>query len=933
MIVRRLVRPLLVVAAAALVVSTAVVPGQAATSAAARSGHGANPQVLHDSRWTVVADASGTILVWDPQGRRLSGDARPEFALDGVVLGAPVTDSSGRQRLFVPGLAGVTLGRLSVLLSGRRIDAPRGGPAVTAPVLPRPTSTPSVAPPTQPRTLVTPDPGVSGTYKTTTFTYTMPSITVDGMPVPLEVVGQVVAPIGAPGRRPVVLFLHGRHSTCYRGADITGDWPCAAGYRPIPSLAGYRRSQQLLASRGYVTVSIAANAINAQDGGLPDSGANARSVLVRHHLDLLVAWNSTATGPAGTESLRGHLDMGKVMLVGHSRGGEGVARAAIDATAKDPYRIRGEVLIAPTDFGRQVPAGLPVTVLLPFCDGDVSDLQGQQYVDQARGLISGDNALRTAAMVLGANHNYFNSEWTPGTAKAPANDDWGDPGDSACGTHAAGRLSPAAQLAVGATYVSAAADSYLLASATAVRLLDGTATRAASAGKAVVLTEALGGQRRPVLTDPRSVTLASTGKAKTTTCAGFSVDGGPSCITNMSSPHWLPGDVPTTYALSASWSAAAAVTGVRFTTPRNLATGGNLDLRVIPDPGAATSTFRVVLADTRGHTVSSSATFTVRPLPGSPASSKAWAQTVRVPLSAFPGIDLRSVRAVSFRGVTRTGHVYVLDAYLSHHGLSTNTIEPTSVPRFQVSTTAVTLPSDDKVHDVPVSISVVGAVTRPARLWLAVQGLGGPGKVDAPTTPLANGLTQVTIAPGTSTVSFTIKALGNSVFSAVPDHVQVAVYAAHDAQVSGYVGGADVTSDAPAPTLSAVQSNVSVVQGQPIIWTLKLSAPTRYGWYGQALAVVPATGTELTVADLLPVWVQQRSFTPTLPDGSPAPLSAASLNLNVGVDMLVTTAVLEIPTSRTSASSGDRRVAIEVQPDGVIVTQPLRLTAVVHPAA
>lgn len=925
---RRVVRPVLVAVVSALAVATFVAPSQAASGAyVAAVGHGSKPQLQRDSSWTVVTDASGTIVAWDPRGRRLSGDARPEFALDGEVIGAPVTDPSGRLRLFVPGLSGVTPAHLSVLLSGRRIDVAAPGRAAVA----RPSAS-SVTGPVQPRSLVTPDPGTPGTFATTAFTYAMPSITVDGMPVPLEVLGLVVAPVGAQGRRPVVLFLHGRHSTCYLGGEITVDWPCSPGSRAIPSLAGYRRTQQLLASRGYITVSIAANGINAQDGGLPDSGANARSVLVRHHLDLLAAWNTTSPGPGQLAALHGRLDMGNVMLVGHSRGGEGVARAAIDTTVQDPYRIRGEVLIAPTDFGRQVPAGLPTTVLLPYCDGDVSDLQGQQYVDQSRGLISGDNALRTAVMVVGANHNYFNSEWTPGTAKAPANDDWGDSSDSTCGTHAAGRLSPSAQLAVGATYVSAAADSYLRRSATAVRLLDGTQVRAASAGKAVVLTEALGGRRRVVLTDPRAVGLVATGRARVTACAGSTLDGSPSCIFSAPSPHWLQGDLPSTYAMSASWSAPAAVVGVRFATPRNLSTGGSIDLRVIPDPAVSTSTFRVVLADSRGHSVSSAAQFRVTALPGSAMSRKAWAQTVRVPVSAFPGVDLRSVRAIGLRAVSRTGRLVVLDAYLSHHGLSTSSIAPTSVPRFQVSTTAVTLPGDDKVHDVPVTIAVVGTVTRPARLWMSVQGVGGPGKVDAPTKPLADGLTEVTIAPGTTQVSFTIKALGNSVFSSVPDHVQVVVYAARDAQVSGYVGGADVSSDVVAPTISAVATQVSVVQGQPIIWTLKLSAPTRYGWYDQALAVTPATGTELTVGDLLPVWVQGRSFTPTLPDGSPAPLSQASLNLNVSVDMLATTSVLEIPTARTSTSIGDRTVALEIVPDGVVLSQSLRLSAVVHPA-
>ena len=65
--------------------------------------------------------------------------------------------------------------------------------------------------------------------------------------------------------------------------------------------------------------------------------------------------------------------------------------------------------------------------ILPGCDGDVSDLQGQMYVDGTRGVSRG-TALHSAVYMVGANHNYFNSEWTPGQAEAPAFDDfWTDP--------------------------------------------------------------------------------------------------------------------------------------------------------------------------------------------------------------------------------------------------------------------------------------------------------------------------------------------------------------------------------------------------------------------------------------------------------------------------------------------------------------------------
>lgn len=930
---RPALRGLLTFALAATALVGAAAPSRALTAADARPGP--QPVLVTGSGWTVATDAAGTILRWDPRGRSLTGGARPEFALDGEVLGAPVSDPTGGLRLFVPGLRGATPSRLSVLLAGRRIDG--GAARGRAAGIDRPVGTSTAAKarstsgPTRPAALLVPDPGAQGRFATTAYRYTAPSITVDGMAVPLEVIGKVVAPVGAPGRRPLVVLLHGRHSTCYLGKETSIDWPCVGGFRPIPSLAGYGAIQRLLASRGYVTVSISANAVNAQDGELQDAGANARSVLVRHHLGLLASWSSRGGGPAGTAALLGRLDMRNVMLVGHSRGGEGVSRAAIDARTSDPFRVRGQVLIAPTDFGRQVAAGVPTTVLLPYCDGDVSDLQGQQYVDQARGLVTGDRSLLTAAMVLGANHNYFNSEWTPGVAVAPANDDWGDTSDSACAPGARSRLSARTQRAVGATYVSAAAATYLRGSRTAVRLLDGTPVRAASAGAAVVLTEAIGGKRRTVLIDPRSTTRSATGRASTSVCAGFTLDGEPSCLGDVApSPHWLQGHVPTTYALSASWRAAGGVLRARLPVARDLSASRYLDLRLIADPRIASSRFRVVLTDSRGRSVAAPDT-TLRALVGSTSSRKAWAQTVRIPLAAFRGIDLRSIRAIAFRARSSTGHVYLLDAFGSRAGTARSSVSPTSVPRFEVTSTSVTLPADDQVHEVPVTVRVIGDVVRPARLLLAVQGAGGgPGKVQV--RDLADGVSELTVAPGTREIAFTIKALGSSVFSSEPDRVSVLVYAARDAQVSGYIGGADVRSNVPAPTLAVARPDIEVVQGRPMIWVLSLSAPARYGWYDMALAVQPASGTELTVADLLPVWVRDRAQSPALPDGSPAPLSQAELNLPVGMDMLVTTSVLEIPTARTSASTGDRTVSLEIQPDGIVVLAPLRLTAVVHPA-
>ena len=147
-----------------------------------------------------------------------------------------------------------------------------------------------------------------------------------------------------------------------------------------------------------------------------------------------------------------------------------------------PWTIKGIVHIGPTAFGQNPAPGVPVVVLLPYCDGDVSDLQGQAYVDAARDA-GKDPVLRSAVLVFGADHNFFNAEWTPGVAVAPAFDDWGDDTDRVCGNRAGStRLTPAAQRQVGTTYVAAAAAVFVAGDTGPLPLLDGTKARAASAG-------------------------------------------------------------------------------------------------------------------------------------------------------------------------------------------------------------------------------------------------------------------------------------------------------------------------------------------------------------------------------------------------------------------------------------------------------------------
>jgi hypothetical protein len=126
-----------------------------------------------------------------------------------------------------------------------------------------PTTTPAV------------DPGKPGGHPITTFDYRSAPRPWPAYESPLEVVGHVVLPEDVDDA-PLVLFLHGRHQACYGKGD-NGDWPCAGQSQPVPSQLGYDYLQRVLASQGYATVSIAANAINAQDWRSPDGGASAAS--------------------------------------------------------------------------------------------------------------------------------------------------------------------------------------------------------------------------------------------------------------------------------------------------------------------------------------------------------------------------------------------------------------------------------------------------------------------------------------------------------------------------------------------------------------------------------------------------------------------------------------------------------------------------------
>ena len=67
--------------------------------------------------------------------------------------------------------------------------------------------------------------------------------TIAGLPSKVEVKAVVVSPRGTTGSRPLVLFLHGRHATCYKGQQSTADWPCPTGFKPSRATVATSRTR------------------------------------------------------------------------------------------------------------------------------------------------------------------------------------------------------------------------------------------------------------------------------------------------------------------------------------------------------------------------------------------------------------------------------------------------------------------------------------------------------------------------------------------------------------------------------------------------------------------------------------------------------------------------------------------------------------------
>lgn len=252
----------------------------------------------------------------------------------------------------------------------------------------------------------------------------------------LEIRGQLYYPDFSERaeRSPVLVLVHGNHGSCDSGQD-SANASCAQFKR---NEAGYAYLSENLASWGYTTFSVSQDQLMMRQDNAKGKGMHQRRMLIAATLDALGA------ADAGTlvdgdhvnvgNTLAGHLDMTRIGLMGHSRGGDAVTNF-IDynriRTDGPRYPLRGVISLAQVDYERKAPYGVPYMSILPFCDGDVSNLQGARTFERSQYLDGSDPFPRIQSSQLGAIHNWYNTVWyADGGADGQNNN------DAACGNSA-----------------------------------------------------------------------------------------------------------------------------------------------------------------------------------------------------------------------------------------------------------------------------------------------------------------------------------------------------------------------------------------------------------------------------------------------------------------------------------------------------------------
>ncbi len=247
--------------------------------------------------------------------------------------------------------------------------------------------------------------------------------------ITLQVRGSMWQPENYPGKSPLLIFVHGNHGECDSGTAPN----CTIFKR---NDEGYAYMAKNLASWGYTVVSLDQDQLMSRQDSL-GKGMHARRLLILAMLDKIKAADEAPlpiepNANIGSQ-LVGKVDMTRIGLMGHSRGGDAVASFVLynqTLPAGERFPLRGVVSIAPVDYERHAPYGVPYLTVFGSCDGDVSNLQGARLYERSQ-YESNDPYPRFQVIQVGGNHDAYNTVWQ-------ADGDDASQADAACGPDSKG---------------------------------------------------------------------------------------------------------------------------------------------------------------------------------------------------------------------------------------------------------------------------------------------------------------------------------------------------------------------------------------------------------------------------------------------------------------------------------------------------------------
>ncbi|MRJ75858.1 hypothetical protein GEV29_04870 [Aeromicrobium sp. SMF47] len=705
------------------------------------------------------------------------------------------------------------------------------------------------------------------------------------------------------GARPTVLLLHGRHTSCSTGVTPATRWPCNPGQINVPSFAGYDGTARALASHGYAVVSIAANAINSNDNQLAlDQGAQARGQLLLDTLSMLdkagkgqavsyfdaqtdkdvtlaealadqspLPGLTEATQPMSPADLVGRFDLTDVGMMGHSRGGEGVTSAATLNQALDkPWGIKTILPLAPVDFARMTVPNVAMNVILPYCDGDVSNQQGQHMLDDSRYAFD-DDSLRSGVWAMGANHNFFNTVWTPGVYGYSVSDDWGATStDAVCGPRSATniRMTAQEQYDMGTAYMAGWFRLTLGGEKQFLPMFDGSGTvPAVLNGEDVRSVSTAPASARATITSFESTSslVRPVGSATATVCAsaaGRTVPQAlPACTTSINTsaaPHWTPasngGNVPATPVTKLAWTALTAgqtPSELRVGVPakaRNAAGAERLSVKIAADESVQAGTdLTLSVIDAEGATYSSKVSalnpLAVNRLPASGTSAllkKLVLQQVNVPTSALKdaGLDVSDIREVRFAAATGADETPAGAVYLSDLAFESSSVgTPAVKTETTINVRGTSVAEGDAPGTADIAVYLSDKASSPVTGYVSVLGSAtGRGGIT---------MEKVTFAPGETCKVVSSPILGDKLASSTNSTViKTSVI-----NTSGAVMG------------SKALDNLVVREDDGV--TGSAVALPAAGVQGDACAELAASGTTgaVTVSDTTPAPGDQVTFT------------------------------------------------------------------------